>query len=138
MARCIQAFKFYRFADFDDVASLHATRHARNLAAGLVVRDDLSTGGRCHRCIAAGMVMVFVGIENLGNLPAFDLGRIQGFFMIQRINSQRFSGLWANDQVIEIAIGIARPDAFDDHVIPLGFDASARYLARAGLLESSL
>ncbi|WP_443083433.1 DUF1272 domain-containing protein [Variovorax sp. PBL-E5] len=35
--------------------------------------------------------------------------------MIERIDRQRLAGLGAGDQVVVVAVGIAGPDALDDH-----------------------
>jgi hypothetical protein len=64
------------------------------------------------------MVMVLMGVENLGDLPALGFGCAQAFFMVQRVNGQGLTGVRAGNQVIEIAKTVAGPDSFDDHFQP--------------------
>lgn len=122
----VQAFQFDVPADLDHVPGLHAAVHAFDLARGLVVRDHLGAGGRHHGRVAAGVVVVLVRVEDLRDLPALDPGRVQGFFMVQRIDRQRFAGLGAGDQVVEVAVRITGPDAFDEHGGSWGIDGGDR------------
>lgn len=72
--------------------------HAWYLAAGLAVGNHLGAGG-CHDGrVAAGVVMVSVGVEQLGDLPAAHLRRLQAFLVVQRVDRQGFAGLGAGDQ----------------------------------------
>jgi hypothetical protein len=54
-------------------------------------------------------------VQNLRDAPAFCLGGLQTFGTVQRINRQRFTGLTARYQVIEVAVGIGGPDLLNDH-----------------------
>src|SRR3546814_1338920 len=40
--------------------------------------------------------------------------------MIERIDRQRFAGLRAGDDIVEVAIGVSGPDLLDDHIFLLG------------------
>ena len=82
---------------------------------GVVVRDHLGAGRRDHGRVAAGVVVVLVGVEDLRDLPALVLGRGQALLVVQRIDRQRLAGLGAGDQVVVVAVGVAGPDALDDH-----------------------
>ena len=99
----VQALQLNGIADFDHVARFDATVHTRNLAGGLVVRNDFGACRGHHRCVAAGVVVVLVGIEDLCDLPALDFGGVQGFHGIQRVDGQRLTGLWASDEIVVIA-----------------------------------
>ena len=81
----VEALKLDGLANLDHIAGLHAPVHAGDFAGRLVVRDDLGASGGDHRRIAASVVMVLVGVENLRDLPAFDFGGCQRFFGIQRV-----------------------------------------------------
>src|SRR3972149_205420 len=56
-----------------------------------------------------------MGVQDLGDFPAPGLGRREAFHMVQGIDGERFSGVGAGDQVVEIAIRISGPDTLDDH-----------------------
>ena len=104
-----------RLADLDHVAGLDAAIHAGDARAGAVVRDHLGAGGSDHGRIAAGVVVVLVRVENLRDLPALRLGGGQALAVVQRIDRERLAALGAGDQVVVVAVGVAGPDALDDH-----------------------
>ena len=114
VARRVETLELHRLADLDHVAGLHAAIDTRNLAAGLVVRDQLGAGGLHHRGVAAGMVVVLVRVEDLRDAPAVLLGCGQALAVVERVDRQRLAGVGTGDQVIEVAIRVAGPDAFDD------------------------
>ena len=111
----VHAFELDRLADLDHVARLHAAIDAGDARAGAVVRDDLRAGRGDHRRVAAGVVVVLVGVEDLRDLPALDARRVQALLVVERIDRQRLAGLGAGDQVVVVAVGVAGPDALDDH-----------------------
>ena len=115
MARRVQAFQLDGLANLDDISSLHAAVHAGNFPGSFVMRDDLGTGCRHHRGVATGVVMVLMRVEDLGDLPAFSLGCSQAFLVVQRVYSQRLARVGAGNQVVEVAVGVARPDSFNKH-----------------------
>ena len=111
----VEAFQLHRLADLDDIASLHAPVDTGDLAARAVVGDQLGAGGRHAGRVAAGVVMVFMGIEQLGDLPAAHLGGRQTLVAVQRVDGQRLAGLGAGDEVVVVAVGVVGSDALDDH-----------------------
>ena len=74
MPRCVHGFKLHGLADFDDVACNQAAKHARYGVTGLGMRQHLGAGGIDHRLVAAGVVMVFMRIQYLRDLPACFFG----------------------------------------------------------------
>ena len=84
-------------------------------ALGVDVRQQFSAGRGDHRLVAAGMVLVFVGVDDLRDLPALLFGARQALLVIQRIDRQRLAGLRADDQVVKVAVGVCGPDLFDNH-----------------------
>jgi hypothetical protein len=114
VARRVQALKLHRLADLDHVTRLDAAIHARDLAAGLVVRDQLGARGLDHRRVAAGVVVMLVRVEDLRDAPAVLLGRGQALAVIERVDRQRLAAVGTRDQVVVVAVGVAGPDAFDD------------------------
>ena len=50
------------------------------------MRQHLGTGGRNHLLIAAGVVAVLVGVEDLPDGPSLRLGGGQAFLMIEGVN----------------------------------------------------
>ena len=111
----VQTLQLHRFAHADDVPRLHAPINTRNFSTCFVMRDQLGTGGGNHLRVAAGVIMVLMGVEHLGDLPAAHLGSGQGFLMVQRVYRQGLARFRAGHQVVEIAIGVACPDALDNH-----------------------
>jgi len=63
------------------------------------------------------VVVVFVRIQDLGNGPAFVLGGLQAFLVIQGVDREGLAGLAAGDEVVEITVGVRGPDLFDNHGI---------------------
>ena len=111
----VHAFELDGLADLDHVAGLDAAIHAGNARAGTVMRDHLGPGRGDDGRIAAGMVVVLVRVENLRDLPALRLGGGQAFLVVQGVDRERLAALGACDQVVVVAVGVAGPDALDDH-----------------------
>ena len=93
VARRVHAFELDGPADLDQVAGLDAAVHPGNARAGFVVRNHLRTRGGHHGGVAAGVVMMLVGVEDLRDLPALVPCDGQAFLAVQRIDRQRLSGL---------------------------------------------
>src|SRR5690606_24948499 len=88
---------------------------AFDAAARLVVRDHLRAGCRYDRGVSAGVVEVLVRVQDLRDLPAALLRGGEALRVVERVDRQRLARLRACDQVVEVAVGIRRPDALDDH-----------------------
>ncbi len=123
-AEAIYRYHLWRLRDCNAQRALwRKEREAENAAspapvsAGAVMRDQPGAGGRDHRGVAAGVVAVLVGVENLGDLPALGLGGRETFLMIQGIDGKRFAGVGAGNQIVEIAIRVTGPDTLDDHLV---------------------
>ena len=71
----IQAFQFHGCTDLDDVTGGKPPVDARNTVPGPGMGQQFRPRGGDHSPVAAGMIAVFVGVENLGDLPATVLGR---------------------------------------------------------------
>jgi len=82
------------------------------------MRRQLGAGRRDNLLVTAGMVVVLVSVEDLGDVPALCLGGGQTFLMVERIDRQRLAGFSAGHQIIEVATGVGGPDLFDDHRVP--------------------
>jgi len=80
-----------------------------------VVGDHPGAGGGHDGRVAAGVVVVFVGVEQLRDLPAAHFGGLQAFLVVQRVDGQRFAGFGAGDQVVVVAVVVTGPDALDKH-----------------------
>src|SRR5580658_16327 len=72
-------------------------------------------GRRDQAGIAAGVVAVLVSVQDLGDGPALRTRRGLAQAPLQRIDRQRLAGLRAGDEIVEIAVIVGGPDAFDDH-----------------------
>ena len=79
------------------------------------MRQHLGTRGGHHSIIAASMVMVLMGVENLGDVPSRFFGSLQTLLTVQGIDGQRFTGLRTGNEIVEIAVRVGSPDLFDDH-----------------------
>jgi len=115
MTGCVQAFKLYRFSYLDNVASANTPVDIGNTIAGILVRNDLRAGCLDHALVAACMVSVLVCIEYLRNRPATILRDIEALRKVEWINCQCLARFRTRDEIIEVPIGVSRPDLFDDH-----------------------
>ena len=77
--------------------------------------QHLGTGGGHHRIVAANVVKVLVGVQDLGDVPAFVFGGFQTLVAVQRVDGQGFTGFSAGHKIVEIAVGVGGPNLFDDH-----------------------
>jgi hypothetical protein len=65
------------------------------------------------------MIVMFVRVEDLGDIPSFFLGGPQTLFMIQGVDSQGLAGFATGDEIVEIAVSVGGPDLFNYHgIIP--------------------
>ena len=111
----VQAFELDGLADVDDIAGAHAAVHVRDALTGVLVGNDLGTGRPDHALVAARMVPVLVGVQDLSDMPALVTGNGEAFLVLEGVDGQRLARLGAGDQVIEIAVGVAGPDLLHDH-----------------------
>ena len=103
------------FAHLDHVTGRKPSVDAVDARPGVLVREQLGTGRRDHRAVAAGVIAVFVRVEDLRDLPALRLRARETLLVIERIHRQRFAAVGADDQIVEVAVRIAGPDLLDDH-----------------------
>ena len=97
MARCVETFKFHRFADLDDIAGADTDVHVGDPLAGVPVRNDLRAGRLDDAFVTANVVTVLVGVENLRNGPATIFSNGQALVEIERVDRQRVTGLRAGN-----------------------------------------
>jgi len=65
------------------------------------------------------MIVMFVRVEDLGDIPSFFLGGPQTLFMIQGVDSQGLADFATGDEIVEIAVSVGGPDLFNYHgIIP--------------------
>src|SRR5207237_1231593 len=65
--------------------------------------------------VAAGVVGVRVGVEDLRDLAAVPARGFQAPPPLEGIDRERLAGLRAGDEIVEVAQGISGPDAFRQH-----------------------
>ena len=119
MARRVQRLKLDRLTHFDDVARAQASSNVSDLVSGILVRQNRRTGFPDHSRVPARMIVMFVRVQDLGDIPSFFLGGPQTLFMVQGVDGQGLAGFATGDEVVEIAIGVGGPDLFDYHgIIP--------------------
>jgi len=115
MAGRVQAFQLYRFADANDITCLHTAINARYFSTSFVVGNKFCFRCSNDRVVPSDVVVVFVGVEHLGNLPALDPGAVKHLLRIQRVDRKRFACFRAGNQVAIVAKGIGSPDTFNEH-----------------------
>ena len=115
VTRRVHRQQFYCLADFYNVTGFEADIHSRDLIAGFRMGDYFRAGNIDDTLVAANMVTVVVSIEYLGDLPAFFFCSTQASAIFQWVNGQRFAGLRAGDQIIEVTEIVFGPDLFDEH-----------------------
>src|SRR5271169_1753845 len=115
VARRIQTFELDRLADLDYIAGAQSAAHLRDLVLRVGMRQHRGASRSNHLLVAAGVVAMLMGVEDLPDGPALRPGGGEAFLMIQRIDCQRLAGFLAGDQVVKVATGVRGPDLFDDH-----------------------
>ena len=83
----VQGFQLHRFAHLDDVSRQQSAKHAGNGTRRLSVCQHFGAGGVHHRLVTANVVVVLMGVEDLGDLPTLLLGNFQALGAVQK-------GLW--------------------------------------------
>ena len=124
--RRIQAFELDRLAHSDHVAGTQPAIHLWDLVLRIGMRQELGSGRRDHLLVAAGVVAMLMGVEDLPDGPALRFGGGQALLMIEWIDRQRLAGFLASDQIIEVATGVCGPDLFNDHHVPPSCSSRAR------------
>ena len=115
VSRRIEALEFDGLADLDDVTRANAAIHIRNSFAGVFVRNDFRTRGIYDALVATRVVGMLMRVEDLRDRPATLIRHVQTLREVERVYRQRLASLRAGDQVVEITVGIAGPDLFDNH-----------------------
>ena len=111
----IEAFEFDSLADLDYVASSNTAVHVGNTPARVLVRNKSGTCRRHDAFVAAGVIAMLVCVEDLRDGPTSIFCDRQALVEVEGIDRERVSGLRAGNQVIEVAVSVARPDLFDNH-----------------------
>src|SRR5216684_7255289 len=117
MAWRVERLELDRLAHFDDITCAQASGHVVDLVSGILVRQNRRTGFFDHSRVPARMIVMFVRVEDLGDIPSFFLGALQTLFMIQGVDGQGLAGFATGDEVVEIAVGVGGPNLFDYHGI---------------------
>jgi hypothetical protein len=60
---------------------------------------------------------MFMGVQDLGDLPACIARNSQALRTVQRIDCERLASLAASDQIVKVAIRIGGPDLLNDQWI---------------------
>ncbi len=111
----VHGFKLHRFTQLDDVTRQQAAKHARNSPCRFGVCQHLGASGIYHRLVATNVVVVLMGVEYLGDIPALLLGDFQALGAVQRVYGQGLASLRAGNEVIEISVSVGSPNLFDQH-----------------------
>src|ERR1700687_2599483 len=132
VTRCIEAAQFHRMADAYQVAALEAAGNAADTLCRGRMRQYRRAGGRDHRGVAAGMIGMLVGIEDLADAPAELPCTAQASLGVERIDCERLAGVAAGDQIMKVAAPIGGPDTFDQHGAYLGMTARSGTATASG------
>src|SRR5262249_41244363 len=111
----VQALQLDSPADTDDVPlgqTLIDTADARRSSG---VGQYAGAGCADQPSVAARMVEVLVGIEDLRNLPTPGACSIQAAPPLQRVHGQGLTRLGTRDQIVKIAVAVGGPDSLDQH-----------------------
>ncbi len=100
--------------DLDDVPGADAAINVRYATRCVFMRNDSGTGCFDDALVAADVVAVFVGIQDLCDRPAALRGDREALLVIQRINRKRVARLRARNQIIEIPVGVSSPDLLNN------------------------
>ena len=79
--------------------------------------EQAGAGCRDHRLVAASVIAMFVGVENLFNFPPILLRDRQALLMIQRVDREGLTRIRTDNQIIEVAVVISGPDLFNNHFL---------------------
>ena len=111
----IETLEFDAAADADDVALAHRPVERAQLRPCACMRQHPRAGGRAQPVVAADMVAVLVGVEDVGDGPA--VAQSGGVYRlpVEGVDRHGLAGLPAGDEIVEVAPGVPRPDALDDH-----------------------
>jgi len=88
VAWCVQRLELDCLAYFDDIARAQASGHAGDLVPGIFVGQNRRTGFLDHGRVPTRMIVMFVRVQDLGDIPSFVLGGLQTLFMIQGVDGQ--------------------------------------------------
>src|SRR5262249_24882292 len=108
-------FELDRAAHLDHIAPGETPVDSTDARGGAGMRQHLRLGRALEAGIAAGVIVVLVGVENLGDLPAVALCRSQAHAPLERVDGKGLAGLRTGDQIVKVAQGISRPDALHQH-----------------------
>ena len=115
VARGVQTLELHAAADPDRVAAGQAAIDAADARSGPGMCQDLRAGRGAQAFVPAGMVQVFVGVEDLRDREAARARDGEALAIVERVHGQRLARFGAGNQVVEIPVGVGGPDAFDEH-----------------------
>jgi hypothetical protein len=119
MAWRVQRLELDRLAHFDDITCAQASGHVGDLVSRILVRQNRRASSLDHSRVPTRMIVMFVRVQDLGDIPTFFLGGPQTLFVIQGVDGQGLAGFATGDEVVEIAVGVGGPDLFNYHgIIP--------------------
>src|SRR5262250_3349243 len=109
VSRRIQAFELDGLADLDDIAGAQPAIDARDPVLRVGMCQHLGAGRRDYLLVAAGVVAVLMGVEDLCDRPPPRAGESEALLVVERIDREGLAGLPAGDEVVEVAIGVRGP-----------------------------
>jgi hypothetical protein len=118
VARRIHTLQLDGPTNADDVTFLQTTINPPDARCSISVCQYLRARLSNEPGIATGVIEMLMSIQNLGDFPALGPGLVQHELPFQGIHCECFAGLRTRNQVVVIAEGIRRPDAFDQHKLP--------------------
>src|SRR5262249_55215664 len=99
----------------DDIALVQPAVDATDASRRPGMCQDLRAGRADQTCIASSMVLVLMGVQDLGDLPAALPRRVQAPPPLEGVHRERLSGLPTGDEIVEVAQIIGCTDALDQH-----------------------
>lgn len=111
----IETLEFNIPSDPDHLAILEAVIEVGNPARCSGVREDTRSGGRAQGFVAADVIAMLVGVEDVRDRPAALPRPREAERPVERIDGESLAGEFAGDEIVEVAPGVTWPKALDDH-----------------------
>ncbi len=119
MPRRIHALEHDGPADLDDIAFAQSAVDTADALGCARMGKDLGFSRADESFIPARVVRVLVRVEDLGDGPPLLPGRIEAQAPFEGIYRESLPRLGTGDEVMEIPIGVRRPDSLNQHNGPL-------------------
>lgn len=109
MSRGVEALELHALSDADPITLAESPIKMCQPARGPGVRQHSRSGGRPQRLVAADVIAMLVGVQDMREGPAARADPLEAGLPVQRVDRQRLAALLAGDQIVEIAPAVGGP-----------------------------